>query len=140
MQQQQLLLKCNANATSPPRRYMAELLIGLTQLTAGSLQARQLHEEEHSLAGEALPPPIIPGNYDKRAASGLMNVSAAAACQPASQPACLLAAACQPDGRVIAAAGGSHSLASLHTPQPPICTAFRPIFLLPSPPFSAAPV
>ena len=89
MQQQQLLLKCNANATSPPpRRYMAELLIGLTQLTAGSLQARQLHEEEHSLAGEALPPPIIPGNYDKRAASCLMNVSAAAACQPACLPAC----------------------------------------------------
>ena len=76
--------KCNLS----PCRYMAELLIGLTQLTAGSLQARQLHEEEHSLAGEALPPPIIPGNYDKRAASCLMNVSEAAACQPACLPAC----------------------------------------------------
>lgn len=53
---------------------MAELLIGLTQLTAGSLEARPLREEEHDVADEPLPPPIIPGNYDKRAASCLMNV------------------------------------------------------------------
>ncbi|KAL4430719.1 hypothetical protein ABPG75_005975 [Micractinium tetrahymenae] len=54
-------------------RYMAELLIGLTQLTAGSLQARPLHAAEHELAAEPLPPPIIPGNYDKKAASCLMS-------------------------------------------------------------------
>ena len=55
---------------------MAELLIALTQLTAGSLGARPLAEEEHALAGEPLPPPIIPGNYDKKAASCVMSVSA----------------------------------------------------------------
>lgn len=55
---------------------MAELLIGLTQLTAGSLQARPLHAAEHEVASEPLPPPIIPGNYDKKAASCLMSVSA----------------------------------------------------------------
>lgn len=54
---------------------MAELLIGLLQLTAGSLHARPLAETELELAGEPLPPPIIPGNYDKAAASCLMNVS-----------------------------------------------------------------
>lgn len=54
---------------------MAELLIGLTQLTAGSLQARPLQAAEHELASEPLPPPIIPGNYDKKAASCLMSVS-----------------------------------------------------------------
>ncbi|KAL4432396.1 hypothetical protein ABPG77_001695 [Micractinium sp. CCAP 211/92] len=54
-------------------RYMAELLIGLTQLTAGSLQARPLQAAEHELASEPLPPPIIPGNYDKKAASCLMS-------------------------------------------------------------------
>ena len=32
---------------------MAELLIGLTQLTAGSLQARPLQEAEHEVAAEA---------------------------------------------------------------------------------------
>lgn len=57
------------------RRYMAELLIGLAQLTAGSLQARPLQEAEHEVAQEVLPPPIIPGNYDKKAASCLMSVS-----------------------------------------------------------------
>lgn len=61
---------------APPRpaRYMAELLIGLVQLTAGSLKARPLGGGEHELAAEPLPPPIIPGNYDKRAASCMMNV------------------------------------------------------------------
>ncbi|EFN59047.1 expressed protein [Chlorella variabilis] len=54
-------------------RYMAELLIGLAQLTAGSLQARPLQEAEHEVAQEVLPPPIIPGNYDKKAASCLMS-------------------------------------------------------------------
>ena len=53
---------------------MAELLIGLVQLTAGSLKARPLGGGEHELAAEPLPPPIIPGNYDKRAASCMMNV------------------------------------------------------------------
>ena len=54
---------------------MAELMIGLVQLTAGSLTARALQEREHALAAQALPPPIIPGNYDKKAASCAMNVS-----------------------------------------------------------------
>jgi hypothetical protein len=54
---------------------MAELLIGLAQLTASSLRSRPLAEAEHEVATEPLPPPIIPGNYDKRAASCLMSVS-----------------------------------------------------------------
>lgn len=56
-------------------RFMAELLIGLTQLTAGSLQAHALQDSEHTVAEESLPPPVIPGNYDKRAASCSMSVS-----------------------------------------------------------------
>lgn len=68
---------------------MAELLIGLLQLTAGSLQARPLLVAEHEVAAEPLPPPIIPDNYDKRAASCMMNVRAERALAGVASAACL---------------------------------------------------
>jgi len=39
-----------------------------------SPQTRPLDEQEHFISAEPLPPPVIPGNYDKAAASCSMNV------------------------------------------------------------------
>eukprot|EP00887_Chlorella_sp_A99_P000470 scaffold17.g470.t1 len=54
-------------------RYMAELLIGLTQMTAGSLHLKPLQDEENTIAAEHIPPPMLAGNYQKKAASCLLS-------------------------------------------------------------------
>ena len=53
---------------------MSELLIGLTQMTAGSLLTRPLQKAEEAVAREPLPPPMVPGNYEKKASSCVMGV------------------------------------------------------------------